>query len=532
MRFQWTDRLKDGCAKYNREMDVINELVLHSTASSTDHQFCAGDAKKKTDKPNPTDLVDKNGANTDLGGAPTFDQFHKCYSASQENFFLITLAMQSPSFRCDEYFHTMKERLDTTFDTMKERGDTSFDTMMEERQQFSVLWFTENVFMSSKRFWVSGYKVLDYQIGLTLYDSDKTVTFYVYSFSAIGGSQPRQPPSLMPISFLASMTSTLQEDFFTTIHFTWHRNDFPSPLLKFLSLIPTRKGSRVEGALDCKALTRLEIGNQLALQDIRTVLRHCGERDLPLRLDLNLQLTADVNEELRESPHLRHIHIPTSLPFLGSSEFKDDAAFTGNHHIESMSVDFVGSWYRYIGQHSWTGVTRNRGLKHLYIKFACEDTFLRHYGELYQWAFSDASRVQEMVFIFLANRTPNRLDNVSTILDRLCSSHRGPTNLCHLSLVSTSQDIKQNWPVPEFEEAMVNTDSWDKFVSPRLTMNYYNSRLGPGFSTERRQALVPWKVRAVSSGIVYRRTTFHVPHDMSTANASLLLALLKADISL
>jgi hypothetical protein len=529
MRFQWTDRLRRylvDCypAYYGQEVELIHELVMRST-----DRTCAEAVEKTTTKSHTTAAVNENGEHTSVfGSTPTFDQFRKCYNAREDNAVLNACSIERLSFRGG-----------ASFDTMKERCDTSFHTMLEERKQFSVLWFTEDVFMSSKRIWSVRdprgpvhEELFDYQIGFTLYDSNETVTFYVYSFSAFADSQPRQPPLLIPISFLASMTSTLDGDFFTTVHFSWCRNDFPIPLLQFLSLIPTRKGSRVEGVLDCKALTQLEIGNQLELQDIQTVLRHCGEHDLAVRLDLNLQLTAAVNDALRESPYLRHIHIPASLPFLGTLEFKDGAPFTRNHHVESMSVDFVQDVSWNAVQHSWTGVTRNRGLKHLYIKFPLEETLLRHYSTLHQWAFSDASRVQEMVFIFCANRTPNRLDQVSTILDRLCSSHRGPTKLCHLSVVSTSQDIKQNWPMPEFQEAMVNTDSWDKFVSPRLIMNYYNSRLEPGLSTKRRPALVPWKVRAVNSGIVYRKTTFHIPHDMSTANASLLFALLKADIIL
>jgi hypothetical protein len=41
------------------------------------------------------------------------------------------------------------------------------------------------------------------------------------------------------------------------------------------------------------------------------------------------------------------------------------------------------------------------------------------------------------------------------------------------------------------------------------------------------QNFVSWKVRAVNLGIVYRKTTYHVPHDTSTANACLLFALLR-----
>jgi hypothetical protein len=63
---------------------------------------------------------------------------------------------------------------------------------------------------------------------------------------------------------------------------------------------------------------------------------------------------------------------------------------------------------------------------------------------------------------------------------------------------------------------------WDQVIVPSLTLNFHRKRL-----TNPAGAVMQFALRAVNQGIVYRKTTDHVPFDPSIANASLIYKLIK-----
>jgi hypothetical protein len=115
------------------------------------------------------------------------------------------------------------------------------------------------------------------------------------------------------------------------------------------------------------------------------------------------------------------------------------------------------------------------------------------------------------------------------------------SSLCHLSFTHEYMDPYKQGPVwaPKKKK---NLPYWDILVAPRLVMNWFflqtehekrhespmwvlskqssqrskRSRLQPAAS------LLALHFRAINEGILYRKTTEQLPHNMSTANASVI----------
>jgi hypothetical protein len=232
---------------------------------------------------------------------------------------------------------------------------------------------------------------------------------------------------------------------------------------------------------------------------------------------------------LRESPHLRHVHIPTDFFELSSA---GEVPFIENGHIESVSVDFcVGE-----GLDLLRSAGRSCSLKRLYLQVPDWQfqAFVNGYSYLLNEALSGVSNLQE-IKIFFTSRKRTELGSFFQALDLNCVT--GRSMLRHVSIMTGDWNGEQSWS--DVRKGVRSIDLWDKVVSPRLAMNWYSS-LGKEAIKEGSQQveegncrkLVSYKARAVNLGIVYRKTTYHVPHDprgirVSTANACLLFALLR-----
>jgi hypothetical protein len=461
---------------------------------------------------------------------PTFDQFCQCYDGRGGWFHLSTDKRKEnyllTSYLVQPEFHV---------------ADASFGAMARDGVKFCILWLTESVFISSFS-WVD-LNLHDYQIAVTPWDSSDAIVFYVYTLSSFRGLRgPRRgmPPSLDPISFLASMTTQLHNGYFKNITVDWRRNDVPIPPEKFLAIVPANPRSRRQGPVDCKALTLVEFCNWLQLQDLLTALSYCEEHSLAVRHVLRLKkLDTNANNALRECPDLRHIDIRQRffLCFLHSSLKNEVVPFTENHHIESISIQ---TYYWKCVLPFFKGAAGNRGLKRLYVTCACwQETLLQDIG-LFLGSLCSASPLQEFIVLSFIGKDDyeKRFNSLTQVLDSCSISAR--TKLCHFSIVTTRSVEEPAWPVPAFEKALVNSEMWDKLVSPRFALNWYinylaqfrESRAGSNATAAVKETLVPWTVRAVNLDTVYRKTTYHTPHDTTTANASVLYFLLSHVLSI
>jgi hypothetical protein len=566
MQLRWTHRLRDYFAEEKvfvkldenenvasfcaiREVELISEGATvvhpfddHPPASRT-HVATSGNSipnSLENDAPIPEVTQHHSEQSDGFEDPPSFDKFSRCYQHCQTRFYLRTTSSEKYMLA-----HTLAK---PEFHV----ADTSLGEMSREGERFDVLWLSETVFMSSVH-WHAGPcfpSLCDYQIELSPWHNREIIVFYVYtlsSFTDLMGPRRQTPPSLDPVSYLASMTALLPNDYFHKIYVSWKRSDVPIPLEKFMAIVPTNTDARRRGPLDCTAVTLFQALEPLQLQDILAALSYCEERNLAVRHFLHLKkLDTTINTALRECPHLRHVDIRERFCqrrreyLLETRLINSEVPFTENHFLESIAVE-ASSWDSVLPL--LQGAARNRGLKHLYIfSWKCLHELCPHA----EWFFAAMSNVSALQEIIIACRGYERsVYSLSQNLDPRSVPPR--TNLCHFSIVITSSGEGPTWPVPAFKKALVNSDLWDNLVSPRLAVNWYSYRLkqNQGRSpvsntsaahkeriTSEKLVVVPWKVRAVNLGIVYRKTTYHTPHDMSTANASVLFALLYNDIIL
>jgi hypothetical protein len=448
---------------------------------------------------------------------PTFDEFLQCYKTWPSDYIRLSTKTTGSKTDIPIRFIARPEFHST---------HTTFDIIRQDATPFNLVWLTDNVFMCSFRFSrTRRYKrqLHDYGIVITPRQHPKTVQFSVYSLASLAPDpewQSRPPPSELPIDFLWNM---LKGTNLKRIALYWDQSDFVPPAVKFVSIIPLPSARpKCQETPTCEELTDVVFHGKLEAEEINSVLTYCGQRNLRVRYEFD-QYSAgkDVNKVLRESPHLLHVHVPPSLLRIESE--KGGAPFTENDHIESMSVKCLSSSLGSILR----GAARNQGLKRLLIEFPCRDSRAFAVGDSFLLPgilYGGVYPLEEMIILFGSFWF---IHDVAKILNGCAEPVR--TNLRHFSVVMSDSGEEQRWPVHRFKEAMANKPLWDRTIFPALALNWW---YGNYFQKQMRggsdqQALVPWIVQAVNLGIVYRKTTFHTPHDTSTSNASVLFALLR-----
>jgi hypothetical protein len=553
MRLQWTHRLRDylsnekycievskaGSLCAMKEVELIHEPPVVGMERTPGHVELIGDggeaapsATRKRKAPTKSksgskalkDSTPKDHHHIEpvvlCTDYPSFEQFSDCYQEQEGHLLLKTSATKSDILASFVARHEF----------CAAHAGASFDALCQEGKQFSVFWFSDTVFMSSIRFCMRGGRdVPDYDISLVPRHGRKAV-FFVYSILSFakGRLRRKRVPSQTPITFLASMATRLPSDYFEAIHFTWRRVDCPQPAVEFLSVVPPQPPLTMRSNT-WDNLTTVRFQSPLTPHLIGAALAYCEANRLSVRHHFDCPLVEDVNRVLLESPYLQHVHIPDQYFHRNSTEV---APFTENGNIESMSVDF----YSYIGAELslLRSAGRSLSLKRLYlvVRFRYFEVFVSQYSYLLNEALSGDSNLQE-IMIFFKDRKRADLDSLFQSLDMNCVTAR--TKLCHFSITTGRWNDKRSWYA--VRDGIVSSDLWDKSVSPRLAINWYSehNRGLPKYAASGKEAimegsqqnLVSWKVRAVNLGIVYRKTTCQVPHDMSTANASMLFALVR-----
>jgi hypothetical protein len=192
------------------------------------------------------------------------------------------------------------------------------------------------------------------------------------------------------------------------------------------------------------------------------------------------------------------------------------------------------------------GIVRNPNVKKLYVLIGFPYRWEHFQQQSLADALSGHIQLNELIVAFGASSSsaPNRIREGLRSLVAACGVTKSGS-LHHLSVVNYSHRYDR-WPHVELHpESSKNDASWDTNMSPALAMNWYKHESGcfkehtesskhaseqDLYKDGASLALLPWKLRAVNRGLVYRKTTLHAPHDMSTANASVLFAFLQATL--
>jgi hypothetical protein len=414
------------------------------------------------------------------------------------------------------------------------------------RSHFDVVWLSPEIFLSQTCFVVDGSSShFEYQVDFGAWFGANT-SYYAYSLNAFqsqGNSSDQASP--LPLELLCHLTANLPADSFYEVALSvcsTHRRRFPAKLFDpFLSILPH---SAVPSEYHPNERITFRIATEISQDDLHVIFSHRLHPNVKLKFepfhqsgcspfDESVSIVA-FNEALRAAKQSLTIELPLGFvkdkwaegSRLVLKSPKLTLAFTGllpsawlhaiaaaqsinDIHIEFKYSFFVDAFYR-------SPPTHSQALLRLYIHALFELSTLEclqiHFE--YKYSFEAAQR------LFEADRkrfdVQPIVDNVTKHIKRVrqwipravppCVS----TSLCHVYLTSDTPCLDRiNW--------------WDRHLFPTIVLNY--ARKHRLFALE--QGVVGLAIAAVNEGNVYRKVTDHEPHDMSIANAGLILRTIK-----
>jgi hypothetical protein len=291
---------------------------------------------------------------------------------------------------------------------------------------------------------------------------------------------------------------------------------------------------------NARNLTTVHFECDVDTDTVQAILLRGAQKNLPIRYRFRDQ--RQLATVMRDCSQLRHVSIEERHYNWQALE-ASLVPFTESCCLESVSIFFSG----HLQSNFLDGIVRNPHVKKLYVLIGFSQGWERFQQQSFTDALSGDIQLNELMVAFGARSSaPNTIrDGLRTLVATCGVTTSG--SLHHLSVVRYPHKFER-WPHVELQpDSGTNDASWDTNMSPTLVMNWYKhesgcckaktelskqvseqdlGKDGPSLS------LLPRKVQAVNRGVVYRRTTLHAPHDMSTANASILFAFLQASLPL
>jgi hypothetical protein len=441
------------------------------------------------------------------------------------------------------------------------------------REDVSLLWLSPSIFISTIELsWASAKTAK--LTPLWLYTITFHVrhscgcpdvgSFHIYCIEYFEKYKRHKPsPPRLPLALFHQMLSPLPVDCFVSVEFKRRAPidcDFYSQLLS--SIMP----SAVDAlpplmTKNYQEYTEVRFSGKITDAELAAILDHPFHPYVRLVFDLFDETTLDrqeFNYMLRySSDHVRHLKIPKFLITFDPSKLGDES-FTANPRLETLTMD---SWCgnMYVSPDLMRGIQRNPNFQRLALRFYVIISRIRDIERERRFPFT----VQEKVALLLQEVIPSHpsfkelsveAELISKVSDDindemtgrsidhlLSSSESFPNTLTHLSFEWTGQSFEGGHK-PEISSAV-----WDVQVAPHLAMNW----LFHQSQAEQRHEVPTWarskkasnrikrtgaqpaasllalQIRAINEGILYRKTTEHLPHNMSTANASVIAALLQ-----
>jgi hypothetical protein len=445
----------------------------------------------------------------------------------------------------------------------------------------SLMWLSPTVFISNAEIsWTSpknGHRNLLWIYTVTLEmrpasGSQGIRSIYIYCLEYFHKrKRNKPPPPLLPLSFFRHMVSRLPVDFFAAIAFTEGTPMFsPSFYSTFLaSVLPTAEEARPPvKTKNYQDYTEIRFPDKMTSPTLKMILEHPFHPYVRLVFDQLDDTSLDidrVNLMLRNSSnHLRHLKVPT---FLVKYVPEDDESFAANPRLETLTMD----WATPPRHREWRdappgwnntgvspaildGIRRNPNFQRLNLRFALPGITRPGFDGYYQFM----PPIQENLTCLLDTVIPKHPSfkeltvNIKTdwdeTYDALCAEGINclianwrslGTSLCHLSF--THECMERHEPGWDPDEKK-NLPLWDLRVAPGLLTNwlFFQSPLeqrheSPPWALSKQPAqrakraprqpaasLLALQIRAINEGILYRKTTEQLPHDMSAANATVM----------
>jgi hypothetical protein len=568
---QWTTRLRDFLEDRGYEIDPRTWQVLREA------EFICHASQSKT-KESPRKRKSSSDPGTTAADSATFPKdfdFHVFWGCFNRIKYLPV-----DIFPPNSGEHPQHE----TRQHLQNNPGTSVDWF---QQDVALIWLSPTVFISNAVIsWTSantGNRNLLklYKVTMEMnpaYGSQGVCSVYIYCLEYFHKyKRIKPPPPLLPLSLFRHMISRLPVDFFTSITFTEGSPKFsPSFYSAFLaSVLPTSEEAHPPTkSKNYQEYTEVRFPGKMTFHTLGAILQHAFHPYVRLAFDRLQETSLDaerVNWMLRYgSNHLRHLKIPKFLVKYIPAVNDNDAfeSFAANPHLETLTMDWTTSsrpidlwntppgWnYAGISPVILDGIASNPKFQRLTLRFALPDCTRLGYDDdflfmppikhnltcLFKAVIPEHSSFKELTVHVKTNCNETYHELYAEGIDCLDANRRPLGNsLCHLSYIHECTDPHEpGWNPYE------NSPFWDLYLAPRLMMNWLffqspteqrheSPRWALSKTPEERRkrarrqpaaSLLALQIRAINEGILYRKTTEQLPHDMGPANATVMQVL-------
>jgi hypothetical protein len=424
---------------------------------------------------------------------------------------------------------------------------------VEDSQQhkIDVLWLSASVFISCFQITdvINGpgpmYRYLfNYEASFSYNAGMTRQTFFASSLSIVEGDGRREP-SPLSLAFFQHVTALLPADYFNEISL---RRRIPQIcpvdyLILFLSIIPHNRAPTTQKKADSPVRVVLHGERTITRDEFHQILSHQFHPVVQLSFDYSpfdesVSHTA-FNDLLRDALYLRAVKLPRGLVRTDSGrdgrlgDFVKIDLKTPDLWIQCSCSAKSPKWLHATAKHhnakdinltfsrqsgSWTRAQRLEFLQPFVNLFMDSDSSLENVCLIFDCHIFASEGVQDEEQACNGNPEQKRTKKINQVALMVASEIPAcnSRNLCVFnSYIGDGTSKRIDWRCNHVEW-------WDKAIIPVLVLNFHRKRL-----TNPVGAVIQLALRAVNQGVVYRKTTDHLPCDASIANAGLIFCIVK-----
>jgi hypothetical protein len=403
-------------------------------------------------------------------------------------------------------------------------------------QAHDILWLSSTVFVSTRYLREEGRNVSfhDCSIEFRSWEDERELQLYAYSLPVFETGARDEQPSVLPFLFLQHVTAMLPVCYFGSIHLTYlEYSEEPrgcpiDSILEFLSNVPSG-GTQQEAEPNHYTRYILEGEGTITVEALEVILAHRFHPSVKLAFGEYSFADNSVPfvEMLKDATHLRSVEFPMQL-HRGQDRFYARYDALAVEFSVRSSNDLTICTPNYFGD-------RPRESTSLLLFIAAihdvEDICITCREE------DEVDDVEDLWGVlgrgirpFLEGRLKTKSLRI-TLIGKPETFHDSEERAGLLTVPCKSNDLttfnvrlapyfyRDKWQPKNLD----GVQQWDAEIFPSLVLNYYGEKLTqPSDDLEFLLA-----IQLINEGFVYRQVTGHKPHDMNTANAGLIYALMR-----
>jgi hypothetical protein len=397
-----------------------------------------------------------------------------------------------------------------------------------ESTEFSVLWLTPRLFISKYVIFADSLLCHDFTVAWQTRKPHRKYQFSAYflsSFEEAGSDDP----SPLPLELLRHVFALLPLDNVSRVALNGKtRQHCPvHVVMAFLSIIPQdAHWNRPEK----ETWTEFAVNYDFNVDDLRTILSHpfhpainLSFSTAALALMSNPVSMGEFIELLRDAPHLRAVTLPRELVEAHSTSDSrkfDQIVFRS----PTLSIFYADGKMSPLWVHTIASSHSITALHIVSAQCAWEEEWQDPLRSSIQPFFTKDAALEQLTIRLRFWRTQHQ----SKILLQMANV-MAPCTSRKLNFVNVVVDLANvrvdDRSLEETPWIVGRVRAWDEKLFPRLTLTFCRDH----FQILPKGGVIPLAIKAVNEGIIYHKTTHHVPFDMSAANAGVIYRFVKTE---